>query len=81
MGSEATISSKGQITIPVEVRRRLGLRPGDKVRIEIEGDVAVLRAAPGSYTEALAGLGAEMFAEAGGAEAWLRGERDGWGRE
>ena len=28
---EATVTSKGQITIPAEVRRRLGLKPGDRV--------------------------------------------------
>jgi len=27
----ATLTSKGQITIPVEVRRKLGLKPGDRV--------------------------------------------------
>jgi antitoxin PrlF len=28
---EATMTTKGQITVPVEVRRALGLRPGSKV--------------------------------------------------
>lgn len=27
----ATITSKGQITIPIEVRRKLGLRAGDQI--------------------------------------------------
>lgn len=29
--SRATVTSKGQITIPIDVRRRLGLRTGTKV--------------------------------------------------
>ena len=28
---QATITSKGQITIPIEVRRKLDLKPGDRV--------------------------------------------------
>ena len=27
----AKISANGQITVPVEIRRRLGLKPGDKI--------------------------------------------------
>ena len=27
----AKIGSKGQITIPLEVRRKLGLKPGDRI--------------------------------------------------
>jgi antitoxin PrlF len=30
----AKVTSKGQITIPVEIRRQLGVKPGDKVRFE-----------------------------------------------
>jgi len=32
----ATVTSKGQITIPVEVRRSLGLQEGDRVVFEID---------------------------------------------
>ena len=35
---DATLTSKGQVTIPVEVRRRLGLLPGDHIGFVIEGD-------------------------------------------
>ena len=37
MGIEARISSKGQTTIPLEVRERLGLQTGDRIAfIEME---------------------------------------------
>lgn len=36
MATETTrLSSKGQVVIPVEVRRRLGLIPGEELRIEV----------------------------------------------
>ena len=35
---DATLTSKGQITIPAEVRRRLGLHPGDQVGFVLEGE-------------------------------------------
>ncbi len=37
MGARATLTSKGQITLPKEVRNRHGLRPGDTVEF-IEED-------------------------------------------
>lgn len=36
--ARATITSKGQITIPKEVRDRLGLKPGDRVEIYVDHD-------------------------------------------
>ncbi len=40
MGAKATITSKGQITLPKEVRNRFGLKTGDSVEfIEEEGRV------------------------------------------
>jgi AbrB family looped-hinge helix DNA binding protein len=38
-----SVSTKGQVTIPQEFRERLGIRPGDKVRISIEDTTIVLR--------------------------------------
>jgi antitoxin PrlF len=42
----AKVSSKGQITIPKQVRQGLGLRPGDKVVFRVQGDRAVLAKTP-----------------------------------
>ena len=36
------LTNKGQVTIPCEIRRQLGLRPGDKVGFTIENDHVVL---------------------------------------
>ena len=43
MKYSSTISSKGQVTVPQEVRNRLGLVTGDRVDFVIEGGVTVLR--------------------------------------
>jgi len=36
--SIATITSKGQLTIPVEVRKDLQLNPGSKIRFQKQGN-------------------------------------------
>ena len=48
----ATVTSKGQITIPVKVRKALGLKPGARVDFyEVEPGEFVLRAKTGSIME------------------------------
>lgn len=40
----STMTSKGQVTIPVELRKRLGLHPGDQVAFVVEdGRVHLMR--------------------------------------
>jgi len=43
---ETTMTQKGQVTVPAEIRARLGLKPRDRVRFEVEGDHVTLTAAP-----------------------------------
>jgi AbrB family looped-hinge helix DNA binding protein len=38
----ATVTTKGQVTIPKNIRDRLNIRPNDRVDFVIEGDRAVL---------------------------------------
>jgi len=44
----STISSKGQITVPLDIRKRLGLREGDRVEFVTEGMVTIIRPARGT---------------------------------
>lgn len=39
------ITQQGQISVPAEVRRRLGLAPGSEIVWEAEGDTIVIRRA------------------------------------
>jgi antitoxin PrlF len=41
----ATLSSKGQITLPVAARRLLGLHAGDRIVLEAQDDRIVMRRA------------------------------------
>ena len=41
----STISSKGQVTVPLEIRHRLGLRVGDRVEFVIDNDKTIVRPA------------------------------------
>jgi antitoxin PrlF len=45
MSYQSRLSSKGQVTIPVEVREKLHLESGDTVIYEVEEERAVLRRA------------------------------------
>jgi AbrB family looped-hinge helix DNA binding protein len=45
MAHFSTISSKGQVTVPQEIRKRLGLRAGDRVEFVVEEDRTVIRPA------------------------------------
>lgn len=40
---DSTLTSKGQTTIPAEVRSVLNLRPGDKIRYVVQGNKVSLR--------------------------------------
>ena len=40
--ASSTITSKGQITIPIEIRRRLGLRSGDRLEFLFGSDGEVI---------------------------------------
>ena len=44
MPAEAKLSSKGQIVIPKDVRKKMGLKPGDIVKFDVlEGKRAIMQ--------------------------------------
>lgn len=46
----ATVSSKGQLTLPVEARERLGITAGSRVSLRAEGDQIVIERIPDFMT-------------------------------
>jgi AbrB family looped-hinge helix DNA binding protein len=52
-----TVTRKGQVTIPIDIRRKLGIKEGDKLAVEEHGDEIVFKRAKG-YAERTAGIGA-----------------------
>ena len=71
----ATLSSKSQIVLPTEMRKRLGIQAGDRLLIEAETDRIVIRKVPDSFTTALERCRDELWR--GYAEV-LKKERAHW---
>ncbi len=67
----AKITSKGQITIPVDIRRKLGVKEGDKVLfVEEAGRIYILNSSMEALKEAQAAFAGEAE------RAGLRNEDD-----
>ena len=45
MNPSSSLSSKGQVTIPQEIRLRLGLQEGDRIEFVVEGERTLIRPA------------------------------------
>ena len=41
--ARSKVTAQGQISVPAEIRRRLGIRPGSVIEWEEEGDAIVVR--------------------------------------
>ncbi len=73
----STISSKGQVTVPHEIRRRLGLKEGDRVEFVIDNDRTVIRPMRAPENPFLKYVGAlPVFSSAREVNAWVRNLRD-----
>lgn len=70
------VSSKNHVVVPSEARKALGIRPGDRLRVEIrETEIALVPNAPRA-SERLRALGAGFY----GLDpvAYVRALRDEW---
>lgn len=46
------VTTKGQVTIPIELRERFGIEPGTEVEFDAEGDKIVIRRKTDTLTPA-----------------------------
>ena len=51
------LTSKGQVTIPIEIREQLGLHAGSEVEFEVDGDAVRMRKAKGRASRGAAVVG------------------------
>jgi len=74
----SVVSTKGQVTVPQQIRMRLGLRVGDSVEFTVEGDRTIIRPARGGANPFERYRGALGTFRGGKEEinAWLRDLRD-----
>ncbi len=78
MTPSSTISSKGQVTVPIEVRHRLGLKEGDRVEFVFEDGRTVLRPGRPKANPFNAYLGVlPAFASREEINTWIGDLRDG----
>lgn len=73
MSHFSTISSKGQLTVPQEIRKRLGLETGDRVEFVVEEGRTVIRPARDEVNpfERLIGLAPPFPDGEEGIKAWI----------
>lgn len=71
------VSSKFQIAVPSEVRRKLGIRAGDTLIIDVRGEHAVLMREPEDWAGRFFGLHKETW-EGVDMDDYVRGERAAW---
>ncbi len=77
MAHSSTISSKGQITVPREIRNRLGLKEGDRVEFVVENDRTTIRPARAPENPFAKYVGAlPAFSRVHEVNAWIQTLRD-----
>lgn len=73
-----TINSQGQITLPLEIRNRLGVKAGDSVEFvvdDVQGTIHLARAPENPFEKYVGALPA--FSTARDINAWVRALRAG----
>lgn len=73
MSHFSTMTSKGQLTVPQEIRKRLGLETGDRVEFVVEEGRTVIRPARGEDNpfERLIGIAPPFPGGEEGIKAWI----------
>jgi len=75
-----TVSSQGQVIIPVKMRKHLGISAGSKIvlRAELNGKIPVAMIEPSSsWAKRVSGIAKGVY---GKAEDYVEVEREKWGK-
>ena len=70
------VSSKNHVVVPSEARKALGIKPGDRLEVEIGENEITLRPRGGSAIERLRGSGRGFYGP--DPVAYVRALRDEW---
>ncbi|MFZ5919557.1 MAG: AbrB/MazE/SpoVT family DNA-binding domain-containing protein [Chloroflexota bacterium] len=69
------VSKRFQIAVPQQARKRLKIKSGDRLLVDIQDGLMIVMPEPQSYTNHLAGLHREIWEKP---EEYIAGERDAW---
>jgi len=72
------LNEKSQIVISKQIRKTLGLKPGDQLSAVVEGDKIVLRPNPKNPARRLRGIGKGTWGDRAKIDAYLDKLRDEW---
>jgi len=76
-GITVKVSSRNQIALPSEARKKLNIQPGDRLLVDVQDGVLVLIPQPGDYVAYMAGLHREIWQDMD-AEEYIESERAAW---
>ena len=74
------LNEKSQIVISKEIRKLLGLKPGDQLAVMVEGDKIVLRPKPKSPSARLRGLSKGTWGNRAKIDLYIEKLRGEWER-
>lgn len=77
MKNMVKVSSKYQIVIPLEVRKKINLKSGDRLIIKANNEKIIIYPQPKSYAKYALGLGKEIWQRIDATE-YVRKERETW---
>lgn len=73
--SSVKVSNRYQIAVPQQARKRLKIKSGDRLIVDVQDGMIVLIPEPENYTQLLAGLHREIWEKS---DEYIIGERNAW---
>ena len=71
------VNAKHQITVPTLVRKKLNIKKGDNLLVDVQDGIIVLMPEPKRYTDRLQGLHSDIW-KGFNVQKYLEDERGGW---